>query len=111
MDSCTAAGQLCTFRTRQIVLRKLASGQDELQRTSLAGMFAVAEGFAVADRLSSPTVDYDAMSWCPRCLSQHTHATGVCIDRQDIDLQSFECPVPKTASALNSNQSTEDATR
>jgi hypothetical protein len=71
-------------------------------------MFAVAEGLTVADRLSSPTAVNGAMSWCPRCFSQHTHATGVCIDGQDIDLQSFECPVPKTASALNSNQSTED---
>jgi len=74
-------------------------------------MFDVAEGLTVDDRLSSSIVDYGAMSYCPPCLSQHMHTTGVCIDGQDMDLQSFDFLVSKTTSALKCNHSTEDATK
>jgi len=48
--------------------------------------------------LTPPTPDFDAVSWCPRCLSQYTLAAGMCPDCLDITLQIFETSIPDISS-------------
>lgn len=61
---------------------------DARQLTALSAMLK-GQSIDIDELLSAPAPDYDARTWCPRCVNQYTLESGACPECLDIPLQKF----------------------
>ena len=47
------------------------------------------QGIEIDELLRAPVPDFDARTWCPRCLTQYTLESGDCPECLDVPLQKF----------------------
>jgi hypothetical protein len=58
------------------------------QLTALSVMLKE-QGIDIDELLCAPAPDFDARTWCPRCLNQYTLESGDCPECLDVPLQKF----------------------
>lgn len=59
------------------------------------------QSIEIDELLCAPAPDFDARTWCPRCLNQYTLESGDCPDCLDVPLQKFnDAPGQPSASSV-----------